>query len=152
DRRELLVTFGVTPTYPETGFGYIEPGASLGASEPPAHRVVRFHEKPDEPTARSYVAKGYLWNSGMFAWRVDVILEAFARHAPRIARAVRSARDGEDLGRYRCLPIEPVDRAILERAENVAVVGAAFLWSDVGSWAAMPALWGSDAAANARRG
>lgn len=152
DRDGALVTFGVAPTYAETGFGYVEPGVPLGRAKPAVYRVVRFHEKPDEPTARSYVGKGYLWNSGMFAWRVDVIRDAFARHAPRIARAVRAASAEERIDRYRRLPVEPVDRAILERAENIAVVRADFGWSDVGSWAAMASLWGTDAAANARRG
>jgi mannose-1-phosphate guanylyltransferase len=152
DREGLLVTFGIAPTHPETGYGYIEPGAKVGNGKPSAHRVARFHEKPDAATAAEYGAKGFLWNSGMFVWRVDAIRMAFARHAPRIASAVRPRAAGERRRLYRQLPIEPVDRAILERAPNVAVVRGGFGWSDVGSWAAMASLWGTDAAGNARRG
>ena len=147
-----LVTFGIAPAYAETGFGYIEPGEKLASGRPAAYRVARFHEKPDLATARSYIDKGYLWNSGMFAWRADVIRDAFARHAPHIARVVRVRGAAERARRFKRLPIEAVDRAILERAENVVVVSASFGWSDVGSWAARGPLWGTDAAANARRG
>ena len=152
ERDSLLVTFGITPAYPETGFGYIEPGPKIDRGTPPAYRVARFHEKPNAATAASYGSKGYLWNSGMFVWRVDVIRNAFALHAPRIASAVGARGEVERARRYRRLPLEPVDRAILERAPNVAVVRGSFDWSDVGSWAAMAELWGTDAAGNARRG
>src|SRR5690606_37973009 len=82
-----LVTFGVVPTRPDTGYGYIEPAGTEG----PAHRVERFVEKPDADTAARYVAAGYLWNSGMFVFRADVILEELRRHEPAAVEAVAAA-------------------------------------------------------------
>lgn len=160
-RERCLVTFGVPPSYPETGYGYVQVGAAVRRTSPRVFRAVRFHEKPGATAARRYVATGrYLWNSGMFVWRVDVIREAFARFAPRIAAGMRTiaaswntARPDPTIARvYRALPILSVDVAIMERAERVAVVEGKFGWNDVGSWAAMPALWGADAAGNASRG
>src|SRR5262249_61420067 len=90
DAEGALVTFGITPAYPETGFGYIEPGLRLDKESPASYRVARFHEKPDAATAASYAAKGYLWNSGMFVWRGGVNREACSRHAPRAAPPVRA--------------------------------------------------------------
>ncbi|MBX3025389.1 mannose-1-phosphate guanylyltransferase [bacterium] len=150
-----LVTFGIPPTGPETGYGYVRIGAPLDRRRPRVARAVRFVEKPDLPTARRFLASGdYRWNSGMFAWRVDVFRDALARHAPAIAAAADAvAARGAAAGRaYRRLPAEPVDVAVLERARRIAVVDATFDWSDVGSWAAMAALWGADRAGNAHRG
>lgn len=151
-----LVTFGIPPTGPETGYGYVRVGASLDRRQPRVARAVRFVEKPDLPTARRFLATGdYRWNSGMFAWRVDVFREALVRHAPAIAAAADAvaSRGAAAAGHaYRRLPAEPVDVAVLERARRIAVVDATFDWSDVGSWAAMAALWGTDRAGNARRG
>jgi mannose-1-phosphate guanylyltransferase len=152
-----LVTFGIVPTAAETGYGYIELGKTLDAGVPRAHWVARFHEKPTAAKAAAYVRSGcYRWNSGMFIWRVDVIRDAFARHAPRIARAAQAAaarpRDARAVEPYRRLRGESVDVAILEQAKAVAVVDGKFGWSDVGSWAALPDIWGTDAAGNAVRG
>jgi len=160
-KHECLVTFGITPGHPETGYGYVEVGAAIRRTPPRVFRAVRFHEKPTAATAARYVRAGrYLWNSGMFVWRVDVIREAFARFAPRIAAGMRTiAASGN--GRwsaatlervYRRLPNLSVDVAIMERADQVAVVEGKFGWNDVGGWAAMSSLWGTDAAGNARRG
>ncbi len=159
EAERCLVTFGVPPAYAETGYGYIEVGKRATGTAPRVYWAQRFHEKPDAAAARTYLAAGrYLWNSGMFVWRVDVIRDAFARHAPAIARVMGRARAGR-AGRisvpapsYRRLRAEPVDVAIMERAERVAVVEGDFGWSDVGSWAAMSELWGTDAAGNASRG
>lgn len=154
--RRCLVTFGVVPTSAETGYGYIEVGKPLVARPPRAHWIAKFHEKPNAAKAAAYVRSGrYRWNSGMFVWRVDVLRDAFARHAPRIARAARSAAASPSAAAraaYMRLRSESVDVAILERAEQVAVVDGQFGWSDVGSWAALPAIWGSDASGNAVRG
>jgi mannose-1-phosphate guanylyltransferase len=151
-----LVTFGIPPTGPETGYGYVRVGAPLDRHRPRAARAVRFVEKPELRTARRFLASGdYRWNSGMFTWRVDVFRDALARHAPAIAAAADAviARGGAGARRaYTRLGGEPVDVAVLERAERIAVVDATFDWSDVGSWAAMAALWGTDGAGNAHRG
>ncbi len=151
-----LVTFGIAPTAPETGYGYIEVGAPLAGAAPRAYWAARFHEKPDARTAQAYVQAGrFLWNSGMFVWRVDVFFDALARHAPEIARAVRGGGRAGRAARerlYRRLPVVSIDVALMERAERIAVVEGDFGWSDVGSWAAMGALWGTDAAGNACQG
>jgi mannose-1-phosphate guanylyltransferase len=156
EREACLVTFGILPRNAETGYGYIELGDPLRTTAPRVHWAAGFHEKPHAAGARAYVDSGrYRWNSGMFVWRVDVIRAAFARHAPAIARA--AARAVSDRGAaarmpYRRLPVQSVDVAILERADRVAVVDGNFGWSDVGGWAAMPEIWGTDAANNAVRG
>jgi mannose-1-phosphate guanylyltransferase len=155
--RRLLVTFGVKPDRAETGYGYVRLGPALVAGPPRVLRVNGFREKPDDATARRYVAAGHLWNAGIFVWRTDVLYEAFARHAPAVA-AVMDAIRLHGIGgrgverRYRRLAPAPVDRAILERADNVAVVEATFGWNDVGSWAALADVWGKDARGNAQRG
>lgn len=151
-----LVTFGIPPTGPETGYGYVRLGPPLDRRTPRAARAARFVEKPDARTARRFVADGaYRWNSGMFTWRVDVFRDELSRHAPAIAAAADAVIDHRGaLSRraYGRLPNVPVDVAVMERARRIAVVDATFDWSDVGSWAAMAALWGSDGDGNARRG
>ncbi len=152
-----LVTFGIPPTAAETGYGYMRLGAWLDRRLPRVRRVDRFVEKPDRQTARRFLARGgYQWNSGMFTWRVDAFNAAVARHAPRTARVAQALAQprGRAAARraYARLPNIPVDIAILERADRLATVEATFDWSDVGTWAAMPMLWGADAAGNACRG
>lgn len=151
-----VVTFGIPPTAPETGYGYVRLGAPLDRRRPRVARALRFVEKPDLRTAKRFLASGdYRWNSGMFAWRVDVFRNALARHAPAAAAAADAMlRRGDAAARraYTALRGEPVDVAVLERAPRIAVVEATFDWSDVGSWAAMAALWGTDDAGNAQRG
>jgi mannose-1-phosphate guanylyltransferase len=149
-----LVTFGIVPTHAESGYGYIQVGPQLRATFPPVHWAKRFHEKPTRQVAEHYVKNGrYFWNSGMFVWRIDVVREAFARHAPQVARVVGTRKDKKQLARsYRGLPATSIDVAIMERSERVAVVEADMGWSDVGSWAAMEGLWGKDARGNAARG
>lgn len=149
ETERCLVTFGISPTRAETGYGYIELGSSLGGkSTPRVHRVAKFHEKPNRTTAESYLRSGrYLWNSGMFVWRVDVFRQALESHAADIARAVAAPAR-----LYRRLAPVSIDVALLERAERVAVVRSEFRWSDVGDWPAMADVWGVDAAGNASRG
>jgi mannose-1-phosphate guanylyltransferase len=158
ETEDCLVTFGIPPGGPETGYGYIEIGAPLRSGSPRVTWAVRFVEKPDRRTAQRFVASGrHLWNSGMFFWRVSVLRAALQRHAPQVARVMTafetprgSAATAQRL--YRQLPPDSIDVAVMERAERVAVVAATFDWSDVGSWDAMAALWGTDGAGNASRG
>lgn len=137
-----LVTFGVRPTRPATGYGYIRQGEGTH----PVYSVRTFREKPDEATARGFLESGdYLWNAGIFAWRADAILEAIHRHLPahheglsRIARSVGRADYLEVLAReFPALPRVSVDHGVLERAEGVRVVACDFEWDDVGSWRAL---------------
>lgn len=151
-----LVTFGVPPRGPETGFGYVQVGAPLAPRPAAAFRVRRFVEKPDARRAQRFLASGrWLWNAGMFAWRVDVFRAALEAHAPAVARAAEAmAQRGTAAARraYARLDPVPVDVAVMERAARVVVVAAEFTWHDVGSWAAMDAVWGRDAAGNTQRG
>jgi mannose-1-phosphate guanylyltransferase len=156
----LLVTFGVPPRYPETGYGYVEIGEPVevaGGDDASVHRVVRFREKPNQETAEQYVAAGrFFWNSGMFVWATKTILAAFAEHLPEAAAAARrmiSVQD--DAGRaevYAEMPATSIDFGIMERAGNVACVRATFDWSDVGSWAALCEVMPGDADGNVTRG
>jgi mannose-1-phosphate guanylyltransferase len=152
-----LVTFGIPPTSAETGYGYVQVGAALRRGTPRVHWAARFVEKPGRATAQRLLdSGGYLWNSGMFVWRVPVLQAELRSHAPRVARVMDALGGGAPAAAarraFRRLPVVSIDVALMERAERVAVVRATFDWSDVGSWDAMAALWGADAAGNARRG
>ena len=151
--REHLVTVGIVPTHPETGYGYIEWGAVLAGSSGQAARAASFREKPDRRRAQRFVASGrYLWNSGIFAWRARRVLEEIDRHVPGLGKALRrlqpavgTRREGAVLRRaYAELPSISIDYGVLERATSVAVVRGRFGWSDLGSWAAMEPLWRDD--------
>ncbi len=153
-----LVTFGIPPTRPETGYGYVQAGAKVGGrGRLLAFRVRAFREKPDSATARRYLKAGnYFWNSGMFVWRADAILEEFRRHLPgfhaglmRYADAVGTRREAAVLRDvYRDAPSISIDYGIMEKAENIAVVRATFEWDDVGSWLALGRHMHRDRAGN----
>jgi mannose-1-phosphate guanylyltransferase len=147
-----LVTFGVVPTAPETGFGYIEKGEPI--DERGGSMVRRFVEKPDLDTARHFLESGrFLWNSGMFCFTVGTLLGELERHAPELlSRAVDCLRASaaDELGsilqqelsaeHFAALPDISIDYALMERSDRVAVIPAAFDWSDIGSWSALSAL------------
>ena len=140
----LIVTFGINPTFPATNYGYIRPGAKLNGGA--ALAVAAFVEKPNAATASGYIADKYLWNSGNFAFRADVMLAEIARFEPAIAAAAEAAVAGlkHDLDFLR-LPAEPfgqapkksIDYAVMERTDRAAVVPVDLGWSDVGSWNAV---------------
>jgi mannose-1-phosphate guanylyltransferase len=134
---EYLVTTGLKPRHPATGYGYIQQGAQLGSVDGyPLHRVERFVEKPDLETARRYVAEGvYLWNPGVFVWKNTTLLQAFERHQPEIFRVLTSAPLSRIEDVYPSAPKESIDVGIMEPASNVATIPATFRWSDIGSWA-----------------
>jgi mannose-1-phosphate guanylyltransferase len=142
-----LVTIGIEPGYPETGYGYIERGDALpDADGQTVYRVARFVEKPSRAVAEEYIRqRTYSWNSGMFVWRVDRILEEIRRHMPalyaglqEIAAAFDTANADVTLLRvWPSLPKETIDYGIMEKAERVAVLPADIGWSDVGSWSAV---------------
>jgi mannose-1-phosphate guanylyltransferase len=158
-RRGGLGTIGIPPTFPSTEFGY------LRLARPPLARDVaavrQFVEKPDARTAARYVASGrYLWNSGMFVWRADALLEAAAKHLPDTFRAlsglVRSKSRTPPAERarrvFRQLRAISVDYAIMEKTSDVWCVPGAFRWSDVGNWSALEPLIPADARGNRVRG
>lgn len=149
-----LVVFGIHPTGPETGFGYIEV-AHVGRQSQP---VRRFVEKPDLATAQEYLATGrYYWNSGMFCFTVKTMLEAMAQHAPHMLEAaqqvMRHTQGGGDTLRFdtHLFGLQPdisIDYAVMEHADNVSVVPARFGWSDVGSWPAVAQAHTPDGSGN----
>ncbi len=159
---DVLVTFGIEPSGPETGYGYIETSAALpagGASVP--LKVEKFHEKPDRETAQRYIESGnYFWNSGIFVWKPSVFIEAWDAFLPegkdplrRLETAAAQGRLDEDAGEhYGSMPSVSVDLGILEKAGNVVVVPVSFGWSDVGSWDALGDILPKDAAGNAGAG
>jgi mannose-1-phosphate guanylyltransferase len=138
----VMVTLGVRPTRPDTGYGYIRVGAPVGRSHPGLRRVQRFVEKPDARKARAWLRRGgYLWNAGIFVLGARTLLHELEECAPRIHRALaplaRSprARSGEALRRaYRRAPSLPIDTAVMERSRNVWTLPVSFHWSDVGTW------------------
>jgi mannose-1-phosphate guanylyltransferase len=160
----LLVTFGIEPARPETGYGYIECAGADGAE---GQRVARFVEKPQLELARRYVASGrHLWNSGMFCFTPRAILAAFAAHAPDVLAAVETVwkalatRDGAmleiDSATFAGVPDISIDYAVMEKAAGgtpgVAVVRGRFDWSDIGSWQAISDLVPADASGNSGQG
>jgi mannose-1-phosphate guanylyltransferase len=155
--RKGLVTFGIVPTGPETGYGYIEGGEELpGAGG--VRKVARFTEKPDRATAEKFLAGGnHTWNSGIFAWRADVFLEELERHDPDMVRSCQRIANAVDRTSaletgYPPLTSISVDYAVLERSDNVYVVPATFPWSDVGSWDALADISPADDDGNVLEG
>ncbi|HWA03735.1 MAG TPA: mannose-1-phosphate guanylyltransferase/mannose-6-phosphate isomerase [Rhizomicrobium sp.] len=145
-RGRHIVTFGMAPTGPETGYGYVHRGARLEKLDG-AYEVQRFVEKPDLETARDYLADGgYYWNSGMFVFRADVLIEEMARHAPDILSAARDAlslakRDLDftrlDADAFGKAPNISIDYALMEKTDRAAIVPCSIGWSDVGAWSAL---------------
>ena len=151
-----IVTLGVKPSEPAIGYGYIRPGAALGKSG--ARKVDAFVEKPDLAVAKRYVAEGYLWNSGNFFFRADVMQEELKALEPEMVSAAAAALDGarDDLGflaldkdAFERSPKKSIDYAVMERTARAAVVPADIGWSDVGNWDAVWKLSPRDAAGNA---
>jgi mannose-1-phosphate guanylyltransferase/mannose-6-phosphate isomerase len=157
-----LVTFGITPTRAETAYGYVRASRPL-ASAPEALEVTRFVEKPPLAEAEAMLAAGdHFWNSGMFAFRADRILAEIERQAPEIERTVRAAFAalGEAPGGgwqvplelYEAVPALPIDKAVMERADSIALVPCDPGWSDLGSWQALWEQQPKDADGNVARG
>lgn len=130
-----LVTLGIVPTRPDSGYGYIQKGPS---SQSGVFDVKSFKEKPDHRTALEYLKNGYLWNSGIFLWSLDTILEEYRNHAPAIIGPLEKAKTAGDLKKaFPKVPELPVDIAIMEKSRRASVVPARFHWDDVGSWTAL---------------
>lgn len=139
-----LATYGINPTGPETGYGYIQMGSTVGAG---VHAVQRFVEKPDTARAAAMIeAGGHVWNGGIFLFRADAYLDAVEAHTPKMGAAVRDAmsraqHNGNQLvpdeHSFAACPADSIDYAIMEKAEKVAVAPVSMGWSDVGSWDAL---------------
>lgn len=160
-RENRLVLFGIQPTGPETGYGYIEWGSAIDHSR--AHEVVRFVEKPTYEKAKEYLAAGnFVWNSGMFCFTARAILAALEAHAPAVLAAARRVAAATDLNAgsqiqfdaevFSALPDISIDYAVMEKAANVAVIPCAFGWSDIGSWKAVAQAHQTDERGNTTEG
>ena len=149
ERHRALVTVGIVPDRPDPGFGYIQPGEALDDG---VHRVARFVEKPDRRRAEQMVAEGYLWNSGIFVWRVEDFLDEVRVLTPEIAPHL--AAHGDDMQAFFAAVTSgiPVDVGVLERSARVLVLPGDFGWDDVGTWAALRRVREPDAAGNALSG
>lgn len=162
DERRALVTFGIPPSFPSTGYGYIrasaKPAGRAGGFS--FHEVLAFEEKPPLERARRFLRAGNCtWNSGMFLWRADVFAEKLKRHAPeyadgweRMLAAFRKNNRRAADAAFRTLPVQSIDYALMEKASGVLVFPARFGWSDVGVWSALLDVWPRDARGNAARG
>lgn len=157
DRLDGLVTLGIPPTRPETGYGYILAGDAV-PEHPAARRCDRFTEKPDQKTAERFVADGrYYWNSGIFLWSSATVLKAMARHLPEHSaclEAIRKALGTPEEVRvldatFPRMPRVSVDVGIMERADNVYMIPATFTWDDVGAWNALGRILPPDEHGNA---
>ena len=158
-RAGFIMTLGVEPTEPATGYGYIQPGAGVG--EGAVRAVERFVEKPDRQTAVSYMEQGYLWNSGNFLFRADVMVAELHAFAPAILAAAHAAihKAGTDLDFIRldpesfaASPKTSIDYAVMERTAKAGVLPVSFAWSDIGTWSAIWEASTQDQAGNALRG
>jgi mannose-1-phosphate guanylyltransferase len=146
DAEHGLVTLGITPTHPATAYGYIQVGERVGDG----HRVQRFVEKPNAPTARRYLDQGdHLWNAGIFVWRSDVVLDELDRYAPDLMRPLRAAvRAGRVKDVFPTLPKTSIDFALMEHTDRAFVVPVACGWDDIGDWVALERLLGQDGGTN----
>ncbi len=157
-KQDSIVTIGIQPTAPATGFGYIETGDAMEMNTVTRfHKATRFVEKPDAYTAARYVESGnFFWNSGMFIWRTGVMQAALEQHAPDLAKlseAVSAAETPTDLDAvmgdlYPSLRAISVDYAVMEHVDNIMMACGAFGWDDVGSWPAVAGHFTADPAGN----
>jgi len=155
-----LVSFGIVPTAPETGFGYLKQGGAIEGAN--GFRVDRFVEKPDLARAVEFLASGqYAWNGGIFAFRAGTFLEELARHRPAIMEATRGAVEGGQADGQRFypeatafshVPSESVDYAVMENTDRAAMVPAVMAWSDIGNWPALHEALERDEDGNAMNG
>jgi mannose-1-phosphate guanylyltransferase len=162
DATRSLVLMGIEPTFPSTQLGYIEAGEPLEERDGyQVRKVVRFVEKPELERARRFISSGrHFWNPGVFVWRVDVILEEFARLQPAIQQridAIAPSLGSEDQESvlaelYPTVPQETIDVGIMEKSDRVAVVPAHFRWSDIGSWGELLDILPRDRDGNVTRG
>lgn len=160
-REDRLVLFGIEPSGPETGFGYIEWGERIPRSR--SHEVVRFVEKPSALKAKEYLEAGnFVWNSGMFCFTANAILQALQRNAPDVLSAAGRVASRSDLDARSQISFDPalfaelpdisIDYAVMEKAGNVAVIPCAFGWSDIGSWKAVAESYETDDQGNTTQG
>jgi len=159
---DYLITFGIVPDCPETGYGYIEMGQEISEiGSDGLFKVKSFVEKPDLMTAKRYLDAGnYLWNSGMFVWKASTIIRSFERHLPSVSRAMESilpmlntVHEPQAIRQvYETMENISIDYGIMEKADNTVVIRAEIAWNDVGSWSSLSDVWETDNENNACRG
>ncbi len=159
EESDTLVTIGITPTYPETGYGYIQRGEPLTQiGDRTIYKVKTFAEKPNLETAKLFLKSGdFLWNSGMFIWKTSTILREFAEHQPEMAEGFEQIyrdvdtekMDDTILDVYMRIKSISIDYAVMELAKAVSIIEADFTWSDLGSWEAAYAISPKDKKGNA---
>lgn len=139
-----LVVFGIKPTRPESGYGYIEAGEQLAEN---VYKAEKFYEKPSIKKAEEFIKKGnFFWNSGMFVFSKKAILEAFEKYAPDIVRAYEGSKSMEEF--YHSVIDISIDYAIMEKADNIALVKADFYWEDAGAYTALERIYNPDETGN----
>ena len=155
-----LVTIGIKPTRPETGYGYINAHRPFGGPGADCYLVDKIVEKPDGERARAYLDEGtYYWNAGIFIWRADVVLDGLKRHMPDLfaglmeIKAVKTGDpNGDILPVFSNLPKQSIDYGLMEKADNVLMVPSGFTWDDVGTWTSLMRVSGLDKDGNLRGG
>lgn len=157
NKENVLVTIGIEPNRPETGYGYIQrgKGPEYQSAGKGIHKVIQFTEKPNLEKAETFIQSGeYLWNSGIFIWRADAIAEAFKNYLPELYEQMmnlkNSSRSEADILKFyeSCSPVS-IDVGIMEKAQNVYVIPADFGWNDIGGWKAVHELSSKDQSGNA---
>jgi mannose-1-phosphate guanylyltransferase len=161
-KQPALVTLGIRPTSPETGYGYIEAGDQADeVQEHKFYKVTSFHEKPDVERAKHYLEEGnFFWNSGIFVWQAEAILAEMENYLPSLYTDLVKLKpflgtDGlaQEINRiYPDLESISIDYGVMEKADNVLMIPADFGWNDLGSWASMAQIWPKDEQSNAHQG
>ncbi len=162
EQNDILVTIGIEPTFPSTGFGYIESGESFQVAENVEFRkAIRFVEKPDAATATTYLDTGkFYWNSGMFIWSVQSLEKSFGEHCPEMKVLLDTLADYAKEGKiiegmdvtYPGLGKISIDYALMEKADNIVMACGTFDWDDVGSWPALESHFAQDEKGNTKIG
>jgi mannose-1-phosphate guanylyltransferase/mannose-6-phosphate isomerase len=151
-KKGYLLTFGIRPDRPETGYGYIKKGERIDGDAGSLYQVERFTEKPDVETAMTYINEGgYYWNSGMFAFSIGTIKEELQRHAPKINEMLSKSFD-EMMVQFNRMPDISIDYAVMEKSDRVAVLPLDLYWNDIGSWDSLSDLLSRDEDGNAAIG
>lgn len=158
---QRFILFGAKPTFPSTGFGYIERGEPCELKTETTFKVATFREKPDEATAQSYLDSGaFYWNCGIFLWRAETVLKAIQKHQPGLYQHLQKLQSAVGTSEWSAtlqaefprMPSISIDYAVLEKAKNVCVIEAPFNWDDLGSWKALRRLLKTDSHGNIIQG
>ena len=159
---ENLITFGIPPSYPETGYGYIRfsPEKPIDFLDEPFFPVQEFKEKPEYEQAKNFLEEGnYFWNSGMFLWQADIFVQKLEKHAPsmfihwqKILDALKNKDEAQIASIFEEIPSISIDYALMEKAEGVLMGKGTFGWSDVGAWSSLADIWPRDKQGNTLRG